>query len=296
MLIQYRNWNPREKTLAVVRQANEILDEYADQGYELSLRQLYYQFVARDLIANTERSYKNLGSIISDSRDAGLISWDMIKDRGRSLYGHTCYADGESYIHSMASQFYCDFWEGQDTRVQVWVEKEALANIVGRACGKWDVDYFPCKGYMSASAIWEMGRHMVNIGGRWLLLHLGDHDPSGIDMSRDIDNRLNTYSSPIQDEERPEIEVRRIALNMDQVEEYGPPPNPAKVTDSRFETYADRYGDESWELDALEPATITELIDGHIREAISDMTLFDERREFQSRTRERLSDIVFEED
>lgn len=292
MRIKYREWNPSLDSLKIVNSANVILDEYAEDGYELSLRQLYYQFVARDMIPNTERSYKRVGDIISKARDAGMIDWDAITDRGRSLYGHTHYASGEAFLQRMADRFHCDWWKGQDRQVQVWVEKEALADVVARAANAWDVAYFPCKGYMSSSAIWEMGRYMLATGGDWLVLHLGDHDPSGIDMSRDIEDRLNLYASPDDyEEDRPRIEVRRIALNFDQIEEYAPPPNPAKVTDPRACKYMATHGDQSWELDALEPGVIVELIEHHINDAVSDASLFQERRELQVDTRELLRTV-----
>lgn len=177
MKITYVKWKPKGEALALIEQANLILAEYVAQGYELSLRQLYYQFVARDIIPNTERSYKKLGSIVSKARDAGMIDWDHIDDRGRSLYGFTHYAGPQDFLKSMADKFHCDLWEGQNTRVQVWVEKDALSGVVARAASRWDVDYFPCKGYMSASAIWEMGRLMVRQPKNWVILHLGDHRP-----------------------------------------------------------------------------------------------------------------------
>jgi len=101
---------------------------------------------------------------------------------------------------------------------------------------------------------------------------LGDHDPSGIDMSRDIEERVTMF----MDGNGPLIFVR-IALNMPQIEEYSPPPNPAKVTDSRFAKYQEEHGDESWELDALDPT----VIDAIIREKIlgyRDEQKYDEQK------------------
>ena len=295
MRITYKEWNPRGSSLNMVMSALEILNEYAEQGYDLSVRQLYYQFVSKDLIPNTEKSYKRLVKVISQARDAGLIDWDFIKDRGRSLHGFTQYEDGEAYVKQMADSYHCDLWEGQAKRVQVWVEKDALVNVIARACQPYDVDYFPCKGYMSASAIWEMGRLMAKSECRdWLVLHLGDHDPSGIDMTRDIDERLNLYAQTIDSQDYqtdPEIEVRRIALTMDQIEHYQPPPNPAKLTDTRAAEYVVQYGDESWELDALEPPVIVELIQDHIQAAIDDDKAFGRRHVFQDKERRRLSKI-----
>lgn len=95
----------------------------------------------------------------------------------------------------------------------------------------------------------------LDAGQAPVILHLGDHDPSGIDMTRDIVARLEVFTDYAG------IEVRRVALNMDQVEQYGPPPNPAKLTDSRVGQYIAVYGLDSWELDALEPQVIVDLIE-----------------------------------
>ena len=84
-----------------------------------------------------------------------------------------------------------------------------------------------------------------------MIIHLGDHDPSGIDMTRDIQERLQMFGA--------DVYVKRVALTMNQIGTYNPPPNPAKITDSRASKYIDEYGNESWELDALEPQVITDL-------------------------------------
>ena len=71
----------RASSLAIIDQANEIIDEYQADGYDLTLRQLYYQFVARNLIPNSQSEYNKLGTAINNGRLAGLIDWDAIKDR-----------------------------------------------------------------------------------------------------------------------------------------------------------------------------------------------------------------------
>jgi hypothetical protein len=73
----------KPETLEVINRANTILTQYQEQGYVMTLRQLYYQFVSRNWLVNTERSYKRLASIVSDGRLAGLLDWDGIEDRGR---------------------------------------------------------------------------------------------------------------------------------------------------------------------------------------------------------------------
>lgn len=89
-----------------------------------------------------------------------------------------------------------------------------------------------------------------------VIIHLGDHDPSGIDMTRDIQERLQMFGA--------DAYVKRVALTMNQIGTYNPPPNPAKITDSRASKYIDEYGNESWELDALEPQVITDLITNEV--------------------------------
>lgn len=148
--------------------------------------------------------------------------------------------------------------------VEVWVEKEALGNVVERPCSEFRVPYMACKGYLSASQAWRAGERFeeaMDNGQNAVLIHLGDHDPSGIDMTRDNSVRLEVFA-------RQNVEVRRIALNMDQVRRYNPPPNPAKMTDTRANDYVARYGDESWELDALRPEVIDRLIRDEINSLI----------------------------
>lgn len=246
----------RAESLALIGQANKIIDEYEQQGFSLTLRQLYYQFVARGMIPNTPTSYNNLGSLINDARLAGLVSWLAIEDRTRALQGIN-HVDGPGTAVRNARIGYArDLWHDQDMRPEVWVEKEALVGVIGHICAELRVDFFACRGYNSQSEQWRAGRRFANYyqrGQRPIVFHLGDHDPSGIDMTRDNRDRLSMFAgAPVQ--------VVRLALNYDQVEEHEPPPNPAKMTDSRAADYVSKFGDSSWELDALPPTIIADLI------------------------------------
>jgi hypothetical protein len=246
-------------TLAVIETAEQICDEYAAQGYDLTLRQLYYQFVARDLLRNTQQEYKRLGSIVNDARLAGLIDWDHLVDRTRNLRGLNHWSSPESIIDAVASQYRTDRWADQPYHVEIWVEKDALGGVIERPASRLDVDWFSCRGYVSQSEMWSAAMRLVgheDDGKQTVVLHLGDHDPSGVDMTRDIRDRLRLFGS--------EAEVERIALNMDQVRRYDPPPNPAKITDSRAVGYVAEHGGESWELDALSPEVLDALISGAV--------------------------------
>ncbi len=267
--IKYEEKNLRAATLEVVAQANVIIADYQAQGFVLTLRQLYYQFVSGDFIENTERSYKRLGSIINDGRMAGLIDWDAIEDRTRTLRKRNSWDEPADIMDAVVSQYHVDYWAGQEYRVEVWIEKEALVGVFEGVCNRLDVPFFACKGYTSQSEMWRAGRRLSAI---WkddkvpVILHFGDHDPSGMDMTRDIVDRLETFSGP-------GLQLKRLALNMDQIDEYGPPPNPAKMTDSRFAQYVDVYGAESWELDALEPQVLADLVENAVNEYIDEDAL-----------------------
>ena len=264
--ICYQDTNFRGDTLAVINKANEIIEGYQAQGFTLTLRQLYYQFISRDIFPNTEQSYNRLGSIITDARLAGLVSWDAIEDRGRGVKGWLIEENEADALEDIEYRFALDLWRRQNVYVEVWVEKEALSSVIERPCRRRLVPYMACKGYLSASEAWRSGRRYeeaLEEGRECVLIHLGDHDPSGIDMTRDNAGRLELFA-------RERIDVRRIALNMPQVELYNPPPNPAKMTDSRASDYVANFGRTSWELDALEPSIIADLITTEVESLIDD--------------------------
>lgn len=270
--IAYINKKFRQSSLDIIEYANRIIEDYAAQGLSLTLRQLYYRFVAADLIPNTQKSYARLGSIINDARLAGMLDWEAIEDRTRELQKNPHWRTPADIVEVCARQFAVDKWKGQKYRVEIWVEKQALEAVIGQAADAWDCPYFACKGYTSQSEMWRAARRFdsfVYTGQKAVIIHLGDHDPSGIDMTRDINERNNElFGVPVI--------VDRIALNMDQIEKYDPPPNPAKMTDSRFEQYMVEFGEDSWELDALEPAMLNKLIQDRIQHYL-DIDLYNER-------------------
>ena len=247
---------------AMIVVINDILADYAAQGYDLSLRQLYYQLVSRNLVENTERSYKNVGNIVSDGRLAGLIDWDIIKDRGREMIVPAHWDSPAEIIRACAEQFRVDHWTKQSWYVEVMVEKQALEGVLIPVCRQWDVPFTANKGYSSSSAMREAGLRMykrLRDGKEVVVIYLGDHDPSGIDMTRDIEERLRLFAECDPDDVI-QVEIVRAALNMDQVEELQPPENPAKITDSRAASYIAKYGQSSWELDAIEPQRLASLV------------------------------------
>lgn len=213
-----RNFN--DSSVQVIMAAVGICEEYAAQGYDLTLRQLYYQFVSRGLIPNKDTEYKRLGSIINDARLAGELDWDYIVDRTRFLRDYDTKDSPSSAIMEAARSYIIDLWEDQPYRPEVWIEKDALVGVIETICNRLRIPFFSCRGYVSQSEMYEAAQRMQRwVGQEPIIFHLGDHDPSGIDMTRDIQERLDLFGA--------NCEVNRIALTMDQIRAINPPPFPS---------------------------------------------------------------------
>jgi len=249
------NFKPGSVFLLV--EINHILEEYEAMGYDLTLRQLYYQMVSRDLIENSTGAYKKIGGIVNKARLGGLIDWDMIVDRGRTTKSNSHWENPRNLLMTAAKAFQIDKWLPQPSHIEVMCEKDALSGVLEPVCRRLDVNFTANKGYSSQSAMYEMAKRLEEKeqeGKEIYILYLGDHDPSGIDMSRDIEERLYLLSSDTW------ADNQRLALNIDQINRWKPPENPAKTTDSRYEAYRREFGTSSWELDAIEPAELDNLV------------------------------------
>jgi hypothetical protein len=284
MKIAYRKQRFKNDSKYIIKHSDSILSEYQQQGYTLTLRQLYYKFIARDLFPenrryswtgskwikdkngtkNAQPNYKWLGNVINNARLAGLIDWAHMEDRTRNLKRISTWPNPAAIIDSALQSYTINKWENMSYYIEVWVEKDALIQIVSQSSFYYQVPCFSCRGYVSQSEMHNSAASRFifnqNEGKKNILLHLGDHDPSGIDMTRDIKDRLKMFGV--------KIKVKRIALNMNQIRKYDPPPSPAKITDSRYEKYLSEFGNDSWELDALEPSVIDKLIKNNIKKYI----------------------------
>jgi len=283
----------------IISLANEIIVEYMRKGYSLTIRQLYYQFIARDLFPddwvnkegkkNCGENYTKLQGLISTARIAGLVDWNAIVDRTRSMEKNSHWLKPSDILKSTVTNYAIDKWANQPHYVEVWVEKNALAGVLSGPCSGLDVPFFACVGYTSQSAMWEASQRLVQkigLGKEVHIIHLGDHDPSGIDMSRDIKERLQLFTGG-------RVHVLRVALNMPQIEMYNPPPNPAKETDARYASYREKFGDTSWELDALSPEVLVDIVNRAVL-MFRDEKLWEESLELERRGRLTLETLVAE--
>lgn len=273
-----RQYDPSLKVSArqalLIQQANLVIADYQRDGYILTLRQLYYQFVRRNWLKNEQKNYKYLGEAINTGRLAGLIDWNAIEDRTRSLVSWGGINSISKALRVTALGHRNNKWVTQPMRPEIWIEKDALTGVISPVCQRLQVPFFACRGYNSQSEQWRAAQRMIRHikrGRKPVIFHLGDHDPSGIDMTQDNRGRLNMF---VKAETGQSIDFKRIALNMRQIEQINPPPNPVKVTDARFRKYVARYGQHCWELDAIEPRMLARLIERAIL-SVRDQGLWD---------------------
>lgn len=249
----------------------KIIDEYREQGYVLTLRQLYYQLVSRGIIPNRQAEYSKLSSLLVEGRMAGIIDWDAIEDRLRQPFLPYFVTGIQDAVKDTIDYYRLDRQKDQDTYIELWVEKDALSGVLKPLTSYYHINLMVNRGYSSCSAMYHAYKRFVQqdrLDKNIVILYLGDHDPSGLDMIRDIDNRLEEFGIS-----KCIFEITHIGLTKEQIEKYNPPPNPAKITDPRAAWYISQHGETSWEVDALSPDVLNKLIRKNVEDLI-DMDLF----------------------
>lgn len=292
----------------LVRLANEIRGEYEDDGMTLTLRQMYYQFVARGYVPSGQDQYKRIGETLTEARYMGDFPISGLEDRGREVVqGQSIRYDVDvddalqqaSDVLPTLPRIYlaADRWAHQPVNVSVWVEKQALEGVFAPICTELGVGFFACKGYPSVSALWswiEQMQQACDEGGASQLevLYFGDHDPDGWEIPRsalrNINRLLDNYDVTL-----PKVRFTRVALNMDQIDTYSPPPFDAKVTSARYEGYVEEHNTtDAWELDALEPRVLRDLIRENVDEFFDEDICKANNREVRAARQEMIERMV----
>ncbi len=262
---------------------NGIISEYQEGGYRLTLRQLYYQLVSRDIIPNEPSEYGKLSRVLKEGRMAGVVDWDAIEDRLRVPSSPPSWNTPREALDMLARIYQRPRMEDQETYLEVWVEKDALSGVLSRVTRRYHIPIMVNRGYSSVTAMhdaWERFDAFDQVK----VIYLGDYDPSGLDMIRDIRDRITEFGKHFY------FEVLPVALTWEQIEEYVPPPNPAKLSDPRAKDFIAMYGSQSWEVDALRPEVLDALLDEAIRDNI-DTDLYDATLNQEGAERQILTDL-----
>lgn len=279
-----------DKTKSYLDQVNVIIAEYQQMGHLMTLRQLYYQLVGRVVIENNNEAYRKLSRLLTDGRMAGYVDWDVIEDRlrvPRIPYYENGFVEA---IEKTAYLYKINRMTGQPRYVEVWVEKDALSEVMYKITSEYRIPLMVNRGFSSCTAMHDAYLRFSQ-HNQGVILYAGDHDPSGMCMHEDIRNRFNTFGL--------NVEVKRIALNFEQVQKYELPENRLKKDtngnpkDPRGKAYQKQYGDMSWELDALNPLVLDQILRDEI-EAVIDKNQYLAMLEKEAEEKEILSSIAAE--
>jgi hypothetical protein len=280
------------KNIDLLKTINGIIEEYHKIGLRLTLRQLFYALVTRNIILNNKGEYQKLSKILTKGRMAGEVDWSMIVDRGRQIYLPYYCHDPNDAINDTVRQYRLDRQREQYNYVEVMCEKDALSEILRRVTSYYHIRLSINRGYSSCSAVYETAKRIKNaleFADTATILYIGDHDPSGLDMVRDVGDRLEEFGC--------ELDVKHIALTTEQVEFYNPPENNlkkddfGKLKDPRGQAYFEEFGNSSWEVDALRPEILDQVVRDAIEEII-DMDKFSLVLEMEEEDKEKLREFA----
>lgn len=273
-------------------EARQIALQY---GGNLTVRQLYYRLVATGKIHSKQSEYQRLVAGLSAHRMRGLFPFEWLLDRTRESrpgsYGFDrtnvddAMGQAAGVIRSLPEELINRArWRGQPTHVSVWVEKEALAGMFEQPCNSLGVSWFVCRGYPSLSSLYEWTLQVEQAVERdraiedVVVLYFGDHDPDGFEIPRSAIRNIEEIIR-LERLDIPTPRLERVALSIDQIRAFDPPPFPAKRTSSRYQKYYDEHGvNDAWELDALEPDVLVRLIRDEVR-ALFDADVYSKNRE-----------------
>ncbi len=281
------NWTRNTIGVRIVKRVMEFMEVNRDY-LPFTLRQVHYQLVKDNTpgYANTANKYKQLSEWLYAARVDGLIPWENMTDRARpfqDLSGFLDSSEWRDYCLRYARHAYRRaLMSTQDKQLEIWTEKDALAGILTKAARPYAVSVMVCRGFGSGSQFNDV---MERADKPLHVLYFGDHDPSGMWITeRDIRPRL-------AEKHGYELTLERVALNTGQVQDLVTDPQPPNPKDTRTPWYMERYGADCWELDALEPAELTAMVQQAIERNI-DMELFEWEREREQEDFKRIDAMV----
>ena len=246
----FHPWRPRKRAQALLEAVFEVIEQYREY-LPLTLRQVFYRLVVNSALAKTEAEYERLIETMNRARRAELISFDVIRDDGHAITGNGVFSDMEAidtYLQRFAEQLRIDRQRGQPQRIQVWCEAGGMVPQLERICDPFGVPVRSSGGFDSVTTKHDVA--MTLSDRRTMILHLGDHDPSGVhifsSLAEDVKRFCESYGG--------EIDFYRLAVTPEQITAYDLPTAPPKKTDNRS------FTGETAQCEALDPAVLAEIL------------------------------------
>lgn len=264
------------RTKSAMSELRDSLYEIVRRHQPMTVRQVFYQAVTRGLIKKSEAEYKQtVVRLLTEMRKSGELPWYWIADNSRWMRKPRTHSSLEVMLEESAKFYRRSLWEDQDAYVEVWLEKDALSGVLYDVTSQWDVPLMVTRGYPSFSFLAgaaEVIEDEAAAGKDVYLYYFGDYDPSGMDISRHVEEELGRLAAA-------EIAFERVAVNPEQIIGLGLQTRPTKKTDSR----AKHFSGESVEVDAIEPSRLRnmaeECITRHLDEELYRKTLLIEEAE-----------------
>lgn len=241
------------------KQSLELLDQVqkiiASYDFALTLRQIYYQLVAKQIIPNKQSYYHKLSRLCVMGRDEEILSEEGFADRLREIDKLSSWLDLNNFMDTVKNSYCKDKWQNQDSYLEIWTEKDALRSVITGITYKYDVILMVARGQLSRTEIYRTAkRYKAQSDKKCYLYYCGDFDPSGLSIYNSIKERLDNFGIFINYE--------RIALTEEQIKKYKLPSDPAKQSDPNYNKFVNLYGsDMVVELDSLPPDVLRNIIE-----------------------------------
>ena len=251
----------QKQSLELLTQVQEIINSY---DFALTLRQIYYQLVARQIIPNEQRYYKKLSRLCVAGRDEGILPEEGFADRLREVDKLSSWSDLNEFMQTVKRSYRKDRWQNQDNYLEIWTEKDALRSVLTEITYQYDVALMVARGQLSRTEVYRTaGRYKAQSGKKCYLYYCGDFDPSGLSIYDSIKKRVMDFGVSIN--------FKRIALTQEQIEKYQLPSDPAKQSDPNYNKFVSIYGsDMVVELDSLPPDVLRKIIEDCILQNIDE--------------------------
>jgi hypothetical protein len=246
---------PRRRTKIQIQKIEDTLWQILYDDHPQTVRQVYYQAVCRGVIDKTEGEYKNtVCRLLADMRRRGVLPFNWLADSTRWMRKPTSYRSLHSAMLTTQAWYRRDLWDEQDAYVEIWLEKEALAGVLVSVTEEWDVPLMVTRGYPSISYLYSAAEQIKEQGKPTYLYYFGDFDPSGVDITRCVDEGIRELAPDA------DITFNRVAVTEEQIQEMGLLTRPTKKSDSRSKG----FGSESVEVDAISAADLRTLCEACI--------------------------------
>jgi hypothetical protein len=229
----------------------------------------YKMFVLKLIADMSRKSMVAIYRLLKESREDGTIPWEWIVDETRQLERTASWGNPAEFVRDMRRAYRRDFWNQQPHRVEVWSEKGTVRGVIAPVLDEYGVGFRVLHGFTSATEAYGVAQ---DDDGRTLnVLYVGDWDPSGLCMSElDLPKRMEKYGGS-------HVDLRRIALRIDDVQALPSFPANDKRKDPRHAWFVQHYGDQCWELDAMDPRDLRTRVEQEIKKLIEPVAW--ERRE-----------------